>query len=277
MQDNVIRVLMIGDVVGQLGCAMFQKYVPKLKRDLKISAVVVNGENSHAQGKGITPGLVNFFKHNGANVITTGNHIWARKEINLYLSENNDLLRPANFPGGCPGVGVTTFSVAGLNIGVINLQGRVFMHQTIDCPFRAVESILTFLRTKTKIILVDFHAEATAEKIGMGLYLDGKVSAVVGTHTHIQTADERVLPKGTAFIADLGMCGALNSMIGFKPESRLQTFITQMPFKNEVDIQAPAVLSGVVIDIEPVTGKALKIERIRIIDESISIDNSNQE
>ena len=270
MQDN-LRILMVGDVVGQLGCAMFQKHIPKLKRELNIDAVIVNGENSHSQGRGITPSLVNFFKHNGANVITSGNHIWARKEIYPYLEQNNDLLRPANFPGICPGSGVTTFKCKEFTIGVINIQGRIFMNQHVDCPFRAVESLLTFLRSKTKNIFVDFHTETTSEKMGMGYFLDGKVSAMVGTHTHIQTADERILPGGTAYITDLGMSGALNSMIGMKKEPIIQNFLTQMPVKFEVDITPPAFLCAVVIEIDPFTGKAIEIKRIRIVDEDIFI------
>jgi 2',3'-cyclic-nucleotide 2'-phosphodiesterase len=276
MQDK-IKILIVGDVVGQLGCAIFQKHVPKLKRELNIDAVIVNGENSAAQGRGITPGLVNFFKHNGANVITSGNHIWARKEILLYLDDHNDVLRPANFPSVCPGVGVTTFMVGGNTIAVINIQGRIFMHQHVDCPFKTVDSILTYLKNKTKIIIVDFHAEATSEKVGMGYYLDGKVSCVFGTHTHVQTADERILQHGTAFITDVGMCGALNSMIGMKKELILQSLISQMPVKFEVDINPPALLSGIIVQINADTGKAFSIERVRIIDESIFVQSGNLE
>lgn len=275
MQDN-LRILLVGDVVGQLGCAMFQKHIPRLKKELSIDAVIVNGENSHSQGRGITPGIVGFFKHNGANVITTGNHIWARKEIYPYFEQNNDLIRPANFPGICPGSGVTTFKCKDFTVGVINIQGRIFMNQFVDCPFRAVESLLTFLRSKTKIILVDFHAETTSEKMGMGYFLDGKVSAVVGTHTHIQTADERVMPGGTAYITDLGMSGALNSMIGMKKEPIIQNFLSQMPVKFEVDTNGPAFLCGVLVDIDPITGKALAITRIRIDDDQISINNEKE-
>jgi len=274
MQGN-LKVLIVGDVVGQLGCAMFQKHVPKLKRELNINFVIVNGENSAAAGRGITPNIVNFFKHNGANVITSGNHIWARKEIHPYLNEHHDILRPANFPGGCPGVGVTTVSVAGYTLGVVNLQGRIFMNQHVDCPFRTIESILMYLKTKTKNIVVDFHAEASSEKYGMGYFLDGKVSAVVGTHTHVQTADERVLPNGTAYITDLGMSGALNSMIGMQKDSIIQSFMTQMPVKFEVDNNPPGFLSAVVVQIDPSNGKAISIERIRIIDEDIQVHTTD--
>ncbi len=273
MKKN-IKILFIGDVVGQLGQAVFQKHIDRIKKQYDIDGIIVNGENSHSLGRGITPRIVNFFKHNGVNVITSGNHIWARKEIIPYLTQHTDLLRPANFPSSCPGVGVTTFNCAGIVVGIINLQGRIFMKEYVDCPFRTADTHLTYLKSKTDIILVDFHAEASSEKIGIALYLDGRVSAVVGTHTHVQTADERVLPKGTAFITDLGMSGALNSMIGMKKDSVLPNFLTQMPSKFEVDIVPPALLSGAVIEIDSDSGKSLNIQRIRIIDENIHVDSA---
>lgn len=275
MQDN-LRILFVGDVVGQLGCAIFQKHISRLKKEHNIDSIIVNGENSHSQGRGITPGIVNFFKHHSVDVITSGNHIWARKEIYPYLEQNNDLLRPANFPSSCPGSGVTTFKCRNYNIGIMNLQGRIFMNQFVDCPFRTAESLLTFLKQKTKIIFVDFHAEATSEKMGMGYFLDGKVSGIVGTHTHVQTADNRILPNGTAYITDLGMCGALNSMIGMKKESILQNFLCQMPVKFEVDLNPPALLCGAIIEVNPETGKAIKIERLRVIDEVIKLDSEGR-
>lgn len=268
-----LRILFLGDVVGPLGMAMVQKYSQQLREEHKIDALVVNGENS-ADGKGITPRIVKFFKHNKADVITTGNHIWAKKEIYNYWEdkENKDLLRPANFPSACPGIGATTFTTtSGSVIGVINLQGRVFMHQHVDCPFRAAESILTYLKTKTPLIFVDFHAETTSEKIAMGFFLDGKVSGIVGTHTHVQTADERILPNGTAFITDLGMAGALNSMIGMQINPILNSFLTQMPNKFVVEQQAPAILCGAWIEVDRTTGKALAIQRIKIVDHDIQV------
>ncbi len=276
MQDK-IKILFVGDVVGQLGRAMFQKHIPLLKRQYKLDSVIVNGENSHSSGRGITPKIVKFFRQNGADAITTGNHIWARKEIYSYLAEHNDVLRPANFPSTCPGVGVTTFKVNDIVIGVINLQGRIFMKEFVEDPFKTAESILTYLKSKTNIILVDMHAEATSEKIGIAYYLDGKVSAVVGTHTHVQTADERILPHGTAFISDLGFCGAYNSMIGMRKETVLQTFLTQMPSKFEVDINPPGILCAVLIEINLKTGKTTDIERIQIIDDEISVESIDSE
>ena len=260
-----LRVLIIGDVVGASGRSLFQKYVRKIKEEYAIDAVIVNGENS-AHGKGITPKIAHFFKHNGADVITTGNHIWAQREIYPYLDEHTDVLRPANFSPKCPGVGVTTFQVGTHTIGVINVQGRTFMPQQLDCPFVAVDSLLLDLQQKTNLIFVDFHAEATSEKLGLAYYLDGRVSGVVGTHTHVQTADNRVLPNGTAYITDLGMCGSLNSMLGMKKEPLIDRFMTQMPVRFDVDDAAPYVLSGVWIEVDTDSGRATDIQRIYIVD-----------
>lgn len=268
MQNN-LRLLMIGDICGNLGLAMVQAYLGRLKDRYKIDGVIVNGENSANNGKGITPKIVEFLQDLGVNVITTGNHVWAKKEIIPYLNQNQYILRPYNFPSSCPGAGIATFEAGGELVAVVNIQGRIFMREFVDCPFRAMDSILTFLKSKTNKIFVDIHAEATSEKIGMGLYLDGRVSAVVGTHTHVQTSDERILPNGTAFITDLGMVGALNSMIGMKKEPVLGNMLTQMPHKFEVSTDAPAVLCGVVIEVDKNRGKALDIQRIRIVDENI--------
>ncbi|MBI2774903.1 TIGR00282 family metallophosphoesterase [Candidatus Dependentiae bacterium] len=267
---SIIRILLLGDVVGPAGCAMVQKHLAKLREKYAINGVIVNGENS-ADGRGITPKLMHFFKHLGVDVVTSGNHIWHHKDIFEYLKYNTDLLRPENFPNECPGTGVTTFSINGQIIGVVNIQGRVFMREHLSCPFKAVDSALTFLQSKTKTIIVDFHAETTAEKIAMGFFLDGRVSAVVGTHTHVQTADERVLPNGTAFITDLGMAGSLNSMIGMKKDAIIRNFITQMPVKFVVETEKPYFMCGVVIEIDIATGKALKIDRIRIDDNELNV------
>lgn len=274
MKNGNLRILLVGDAVGVPGRTMFQKYSMELKRDYDVDALIVNGENSSSNGRGISSRIVHFFKHNGANVVTSGNHIWDNKEIYNYLAYNNDLLRPDNFPTECPGTGVTTFETKGFTIGVVNLQGRIFMKEQVSCPFKAADSILTYLRSKTQIILVDFHAEATAEKMGLAYYLDGRVTAVVGTHTHVQTADERILPHGTAYITDLGMVGSLNSMIGMKKDSSIRKLITQMPEKFVVDTEGPFVLTGVLIDVDPSTGKALGIQRIKIIDNDLRIDNT---
>ncbi|MEX0940661.1 MAG: TIGR00282 family metallophosphoesterase [Candidatus Babeliales bacterium] len=270
---KTVRILCLGDIVGAPGRAVFQKHIKHLKEKYAIDGVIVNGENS-ARGRGITSRIVKFYRHNGVDVITTGNHIWHYREIYEYLNSHQDLLRPENYPSSCPGTGVTTFHCNGVTIGVLNLQGRVFMRDHVSCPFRAAESVLSYLKSKTNIIIVDFHAEATSEKMGMGFFLDGKVSAVVGTHTHVQTTDNRILPKGTAFMSDLGMAGALNSMIGMKKEPIIQNFLTQMPVKFTVEWQGPMVLSGAWIEIDADSGKAIKIERVRIVDEEIQIDGN---
>src|SRR3990167_1542697 len=268
---STVRVIFLGDVVGVAGREMFAKHATALRQKYRADALIVNGENSSSQGRGITPKIADFFKQHGADIITTGNHIWYRREIYNYLNEHSTILRPANFPSGAPGVGVSVITVNGTKIAVINLQGRVFMKEALDDPFRAIDSILLYLRDKTPLIFIDFHAEATSEKYGLAYYCAGRVTGVVGTHTHVQTADERVLPGGTAYITDLGMAGALNSMIGMKKEPIIHNMITQMPVKFEVDDQPPFQLCGVIIDINIKTGKSDKIKRIYIIDNVISI------
>jgi metallophosphoesterase (TIGR00282 family) len=269
---KTIRVLLLGDIVGNIGRCMFKKHTKTIKEQYSIDFVIVNGENSCNNGRGINPRIVNFFKEHGADVITSGNHIWGQYEIQSYLETHTDLLRPANFPAACPGSGVTIVNCNGIMVCVINLQGRVFMREHTDDPFKAVDSILTDVIPKTNIILIDFHAEATAEKLAMAFHVEGKVSAIVGTHTHIPTSDERILPGGTAYVTDLGMAGSFNSMIGMTKESVMPTFIKQMPSRFLVDTKPPIVMSGVWVEIDIATGKALKIERIRILDEEISID-----
>lgn len=265
-----IKILAFGDVVGELGCAAFQKHVQGLKKQHEANFIIVNGENSCATGRGITPKIVNFFKHNGADIVTSGNHIWGNKDIIEHLENNHDVLRPINFPSECPGKGVALLFKDGITLAVINLQGRVFMREMLDCPFKAMDSLMTYLKDKADLILVDFHAETTSEKMGIAHYLDGKVTAVVGTHTHVQTADERILPNGTAFMTDLGMCGALNGMIGMRKENIIRHLITQMPHKFVVDNEPPAVVSGACITANAETGLATKIERFRIIDNEIN-------
>lgn len=269
---STIRVLLLGDVVGATGRSMFRKHIKAVKAEHNIDFVIVNGENSCNNGRGITPRIVNFFKEHGANVITSGNHIWGQYEIQAYLKTNSDLLRPANFPAACPGSGFTVVDCAGVMVAVINVQGRVFMREHTDNPFAAVDVILTSITSKTNIILIDFHAEATAEKLAMGFYVDGRVSAVVGTHTHIPTADERILPGGTAYVTDLGMAGSFNSMIGMTKESVMPSFLMQMPSRFIVDTKPPVSMTGVWVEIDTATGKALHIERVQIFDDHLLID-----
>lgn len=273
---KTLNVLLLGDICAAPGRAIFQKHIARLCEKYSADAVIVNGENSASTGKGITSRIVHFFKHHGVNVITSGNHIWAQKEIYGYLAEHKDLLRPANFPTGCPGVGVTTFETKGITVGVINLQARTFMREFVNCPFRTAESLLSYLKPRTNIILVDFHGEASSEKLGLAYFLDGQVSVVVGTHTHVQTADERILPGGTAYITDLGMAGSLNSMIGMKKDPIIKHMITQMPIKFEVDSSPPLVLTGVCVRIDTQTGKALSIEPIKVIDPDIHLDGHDE-
>lgn len=277
MQNKTIKILMLGDLVGSPGQAMLQKHIKNIKSQYKIDFVIANGENS-ADGKGITPKVMKFFKDHDVDVVTTGNHIWQKKDIYQYLTQNTDLLRPANFPLGCPGTGVGIYKLEiennVISIGVMNIQGRVFMREFVGDPLRTADSLLPMLKSKTDIILVDFHAETTAEKLGFAFYLDGRVSAVVGTHTHIQTADNRILPNGTAYISDLGMAGALNSMIGMKKEPIIQNMLTQMPVKFEVDDQRPFIICGACIEIDIKTGKAVSIDRIYITDYDLKVDKN---
>ncbi len=271
MSNKTIKILFIGDVVGQPGLVMFQKWVPKLKAQYSIDAVIVNGENSNKNGRGLSIKALDFFKHNGASIITTGNHVWENRELHSVIKQRDDLVRPANYPAGCPGKGYAFFEVCGYTAAVVNLHGRVFVRDLLDCPFRAAESLLTFLNTKTNIVIVDFHAEATAEKRAMGFFLDGKVSAIIGTHTHVQTADEQILPKGTGYLTDVGYSGAVNSVIGMQVEGVLNKFLYANHLgKFVVDRRGAIELNGVCFEIDPATGKTVKIERVRVIDSEIS-------
>lgn len=266
---NVIRVLMLGDIVGASGRAVFQKHIGRLKSQYSPDVIVVNGENS-AHGLGITPRIVQFFKDHGVDVITSGNHIWHRKEIFAYLANARDLLRPANYPPGAIGTGLATFVVKDKLIAIINVQGRIFMREHLDCPFRTLDTLLTFLRDKTNIICIDFHAEATSEKQALASYVDGRVSAVCGTHTHVQTADERILPHGTAYLSDLGMSGAVNALLGMESGPIIQHFLTQVPVRFMVGLTPPFCLQGALITIDAESGHAVSIERISLIDAEIA-------
>lgn len=256
-----MRILFIGDIVGEPGRRAIKELVPKITKREKIDFIVANGENA-AGGSGITPILVDELLGYGIDVITSGDHIWKRKEIVERLSQDARILRPANYPREAPGFGSTVVaSKGGIDVGVINIQGRVFM-QAIEDPFRVVKSEVDRIKGKARVIIVDIHAEATSEKMALGWFLDGTVSAVVGTHTHVQTADEKILPKGTAFLTDAGMTGPFDSVIGRNKEQILTRFITQMPAKFEMaegDIQ----LHGAIIDIDEKTGKANSIKRVQ--------------
>jgi hypothetical protein len=256
-----MNVLMIGDVYGEPGRTAVQRLLPKLRQEHHIDLTVVNVENS-AGGFGVTPQIAHAFLDQGVDVMTTGNHIWDKKEIVEYIAKENLLLRPANFPVGTPGVGYVTVKAGPHRVSVLNLMGRVFMNP-IDCPFRKADEIIAELRRESPVILVDMHAEATSESVAMGWYLDGRVSAVVGTHRHVQTADERVLPGGTAYITDLGLTGPTDGVIGVDRDQIIQRFLTQMPIRFET-ARGPASLQGVVITVDPETGRASDIRRLRI-------------
>lgn len=256
-----IRLLMIGDVVGRPGRRAVIENIPGLVRDERINLTIANGENA-AGGNGITREVAGELFSAGVEVITMGNHVWNKKEIYNLITREDRIIRPCNYPPGAPGAGYGRYETKnGIKVGVINLSGRVFMPD-LDCPFRKADEVIPVLRDWSNIILLDFHAEATSEKIAMAYHLEGKISAVCGTHTHVQTADERVLPGGTAYITDVGMTGPLDSVIGVKKEAVLEKFITQMPRKFEV-AAGPYQFNAVIIDIDTQTGMATNIKRIQ--------------
>jgi hypothetical protein len=269
--SETIRLLFLGDLVGKPGRALFQKWASSLKSKHKADSIIVNGENSSDIGRGITKKIADFFFEYGADAITSGNHIWCNKESHLFITQEPRLLRPANFPSGCPGKGYTFITVKGHTVAIMSLQGRVFMHEHLDCPFRTMESLLPFISSKTNLIFLDFHAEATSEKEALGYFLDGKVSGVFGTHTHVQTADERVLPHGTSYISDLGYSGALNSLLGMRKEEITHRFLTQMPRRFAVENEGPFVMHGICVEVDTKTGKSVSIERVKIIDEDLVV------
>jgi metallophosphoesterase (TIGR00282 family) len=255
-----MKILMVGDVFGEPGRSALKKLLPRLRERHGIDFTVVNVENA-AAGFGVTPQICREALDAGADVLTSGNHIWDRKEIVPHIVKESLLLRPANFPAGTPGSGWVTVKAGPYRVAVLNLMGRIFM-SPIDCPFRKADEVVPELRRETPIVLVDMHAEATSESVAMGWYLDGRVSAVVGTHRHVQTADERVLPGGTAYITDLGMTGPVDSIIGVDREQILQRFLTQMPVRFQ-PAKGPAALCGAVITVDPETGRASDITRVR--------------
>ncbi len=255
-----MKILFIGDVVGRPGRLILAERLSRLVDRHRIDLVVANGENA-AAGFGLTVDLARDLFDFGIDVLTSGNHIWDKKELYDYLTTQKRLLRPANYPPGAPGRGHGVFATsAGIKVGIINLEGRVFM-SNLECPFRTADALLEELHRQTPIVLVDFHAEATSEKAALGCYLDGRVSAVIGTHTHVPTADERVLPGGTAYITDVGMTGSRDSVIGIRKELAVEKFLTQLPIRFEI-AKKDAVICAVVLDIDETTGKAVGIERI---------------
>ena len=257
-----MNILCIGDIVGRPGRAAIARLLPGLKEEFHLDVVIANAENS-AGGSGITPRVADQLFQLGCDVLTTGDHVWDKAEIREFLNQRETLLRPANFPDGAPGKGWCLYEVVpGGKIGVINLLGRVFMRYNVNCPFREVSKLVETLKKETPVIIVDMHAEATSEKIALGFFLDGKVSALVGTHTHIQTADEKILPKGTAYITDLGMTGPYDSVIGQNKEEIIQRFLSSLPHKFAVALEGTE-LHGVFLDIDEATGSARRIVRLQ--------------
>jgi 2',3'-cyclic-nucleotide 2'-phosphodiesterase len=260
-----MKILFVGDVVGSPGRDMVQSYLPKLKQKYQPHITIVNGENA-ASGKGITEKIYKQLLEWGAQVITMGNHTWDKKEIFEFIDEAKYMVRPANFPEETPGKGIVFVKFNGIEIAVINLQGRTFMPPSDD-PFRKADQLIDEAKKRTNIIFVDFHAEATSEKQAMGWYLDGRVSAVVGTHTHTQTADERILPNGSAYITEVGMTGPYDGILGTDREAVIKRFLTNLPVRFEVSKEGRTQLNGFLVDIDKDTGRAKKVERIMINDD----------
>lgn len=262
-----MKVLIVGDVVGSPGRKTLELYLEKMAD--KYDFIIVNGENS-AAGFGITAKIADEFFEKKVDVITSGNHIWDKKEIYTYLENSEKLLRPLNYPEGVPGKGYTIIkSKKGINVGVVSLQGRVFM-PPIDCPFKTLEKALEEIKKECKIIIIDFHAEATSEKIALGKYFDGKVSLVYGTHTHIQTADEKILLEGTGYISDVGMTGSDNGIIGMDCNSIIPKFLNALPQRFEI-AKGMERFNGLDVEIDEETGDCQKIERINISLEQLEI------
>jgi metallophosphoesterase (TIGR00282 family) len=257
-----LKILLIADIVGRPGRWAASQLLPDLRRNLDIDFVIANVENA-AGGFGLTKEIGQKIITYGVDCLTSGNHIWDRKDIFPYLNEEYRVLRPANYPPDVPGKGSAIFETRKFEkVGVINIQGRVFIKE-IDCPFRRSLEEIKKLKKDAKVIVVDMHAEATSEKMALGFYLDGKVSALVGTHTHVQTADETILPKGTAYITDAGMTGPHDSIIGIRKEDALARFLTQIPHRFRLGIE-DVKFCGVLIDIDSDSGRAKSIERIKI-------------
>ena len=255
-----MKILVLGDVVGKPGRKAIADFVPLLRAEHDPEIVIANAENA-AGGFGLTPEIAGQLLNAGVDVLTLGNHAWSKKEITEYLEVESRLLRPANFPPGLPGRGFGVFEGAsGVRIGVANLIGRTFMVPVED-PFRTADAILKEIHEQTKIAIVDMHAEATSEKVAIGWYLDGRATAVIGTHTHVQTSDERVLPEGTAYITDTGMVGPRDSVLGLRTDLVIERFLTQVQTRIEV-ASGPYIVNGVIVEADTETGRAVGISRI---------------
>ncbi|MFD1126346.1 TIGR00282 family metallophosphoesterase [Lentilactobacillus raoultii] len=262
-----MRILFIGDVVGDKGVSMIKTYLPKIKQDVKPQVTIVNGENATSMGRGISLAIYKQLMGAGVDVVTLGNHAWSNNEILEFIDKTNRLIRPYNFPKDVtPGRGYTLVNVNGKQLAVLNFQGRVFM-DNLDDPFSLADELISRLHSTTNCIFMDFHAEATSEKLAMAKYLDGKISAVVGTHTHVQTNDARLLPQKTAFLTDAGMTGPADGMLGMKPDSVISRFLNQRPARFQVLETGRGILSGCVVDIDNQSGHATAIKTILYTDD----------
>ncbi|KRN27438.1 calcineurin-like phosphoesterase family protein [Lactobacillus selangorensis] len=246
-----------------MGQEMIHEYLPRLKQRYKPQVTIVNGENATLVGKGITKKIYKGLLQDGADVVTMGNHTWDNQEILDFIDQTHKLVRPANFPEGTPGRGFTVVNVNQQKLAVINLQGRVFLND-LDDPFRKADALLTELLKQTDYIFIDFHAETTSEKMAFARYVDGRASAVVGTHTHVQTSDARILPQGTAYLTDAGMTGPYDGVLGTKYEKVIQRFLTQRPVRFEVETDGGGQLDGCVVDLSDKSGRARQIKSFQI-------------
>lgn len=259
-----MRLLFIGDIVGKVGREAITTYLPKLKQTYRPTVTIVNAENA-AHGKGLTEKIYKDLLREGVDFMTMGNHTFGQRQIYDFIESAKRMVRPANFPEEAPGVGMRFIQINEIKLAIINLQGRAFM-QDIDDPFKKADALIKETQKETAYIFVDFHAETTSEKNAMGWFLDGKVSAVVGTHTHIQTSDERILPGGTGYITDVGMTGFYDGILGINRDEVITRFITSLPQRHVVPDEGRSVLSGVIIDINK-EGKTTHIERVLINDD----------
>jgi metallophosphoesterase (TIGR00282 family) len=257
-----LRILFIGDVVGSLGRATLATYLPKLKKKYRPQVTIANGENA-AAGRGITGKIYKKFLQDGVDVVTLGNHTWDNKDVFDFIDDAKKMIRPANFPEQTPGQGMVFVKVNQLELAVINLQARTFM-VALDDPFKKAEELIQKAQQRTPLIFVDFHGETTSEKQAMGWFLDGQVSAVIGTHTHVQTNDGRILPKGTAFLSDVGMTGPYDGILGMKREPIIEKFRSALPKRFEVVEEGRSILSACLIEIDAQTGQAKTLETIQI-------------
>ena len=258
-----MKFLIVGDVVAKPGRAVLMECLERVQDEYEIDATIVNIENA-AAGFGITRMLVDQFNEMNIDVMTSGNHIWDKREVLDFIDDTPNLLRPHNYPEGTPGSGWGVYtSRSGVRFGVLNMMGQAFMHPPLDSPFVCVDQTLAQKPDDVSIVIVDYHAETTSEKVGLGWYLDGRVSVVVGTHTHIPTADERILPEGTAYVTDLGMTGCYDSVIGSDVKMVLQRMVHKLPARLE-PAKGKGSLCGVVVEVDPGNGQARSIERIRI-------------